>query len=234
QSRPMALRRIRPGYLYLWQEDGPLRRFVVADDGRLTEQSLDDDDSPAAQGELAGLKLNKASDVWLAYTEIPLPPHARERLENSATRQRHMRRMNLPRVARELQAEHCPPLDKAEQLLAELMPDSYDKALAADHIENAEQQDQTLDQVYATIGTFPTAEQNAAAANAWLQLKAQRDKSAAAADRHPDASEAKPGKWSAVNWDAMACEAWLDLARRQAGELHAVFAALDDRLGVLR
>lgn len=234
QSHPMALRRVRSGYLYLWQGDGPLQRFVVADDGRLTEQSLDADDSPVAQGELAGLKLIKTSDVWLAYTEIPLPPHARERLENSATRQRHMRRMNLPRVARELQAEHCPPLDKAEQVIAELMPESYDKALAADHIENGEQQDQTLDQVYATIGTFPTAEQNAAAANAWLQLKAQRDKSAAAADRHPDASEKKPGKWSAVNWDAMDCEAWLDLARRQAGELHAVFAALDDSLGVLR
>ena len=39
-SHPMALRRLRPGYLYLWQAEGPLQRFAVAEDGRLLEQAL--------------------------------------------------------------------------------------------------------------------------------------------------------------------------------------------------
>ncbi len=30
QSHPMALRRLRPGFLYLWHHEGPLRRYAVA------------------------------------------------------------------------------------------------------------------------------------------------------------------------------------------------------------
>ena len=233
-SHPMALRRLRPGYLYLWQAEGPLQRFAVAEDGRLLEQALEDGHSEVAQGALTGLKLNKARGAWMMHAERPLSAQHCYELKSPSVRRRHMRQLDLPGVARELTAEHCPPLSEATQLIAELLPESYDKALAAEHVENGEQQQQTLDQVYATIGTFDTAEQNAAAADAWLQLKSQQDKCSAAAERHPDAAEHKPGEWSTVAWDAFACEAWLALARSQAGALHAVLACLDDDLGALR
>jgi hypothetical protein len=233
-SHPMALRRLRPGYLYLWQADGPLQRFAVAEDGRLLEQPLEAGHSEVAQGALTGLKLNKARSAWMMHAERPLSAQHCDRLKTPSVRRRHMRQLDLPGVARKLTAEHCPPLSEASQLIAELLPESYDKALAAEHVENGEQQQQRLDQVYSTIGTFDTAEQNAAAADAWLRLKAEQEKCSAAAERHPDAAEHKPGEWSTVAWDAFACEAWLDLARSQAGALHAVLACLDDDLGALR
>ena len=49
-SHPMALRRLRSGYLYLWHDLGPLRRFAVAADGQLLEQGLDDAASELPSG----------------------------------------------------------------------------------------------------------------------------------------------------------------------------------------
>jgi len=54
------------------------------------------------------------------------------------------------------------------------------------------------------------------------------------AARHPEAAQQGPGEWSAVAWDVPATDAWLTRAHRETAELHAVFAALDDDLGVLR
>jgi len=61
--------------------------------------------------------------------------------------------------------------------------------------------------------------------------QAERERAAA---RHPEAAQQGPGEWSVVAWDVPASDAWLAQARREAGALHAVFAALDDDLGVLR
>jgi len=59
QSHATALRQLRPGYLYLWHDQGPLNRYAVAADGKLLEQGLDDPHAEIANGALAGLKLKK-------------------------------------------------------------------------------------------------------------------------------------------------------------------------------
>ena len=133
----MALRRLRPGYLYLWHDQGPLRRFAVAADGQLLEQGLDDAASDVASGRIAGIALNKQHDALLLYTEIPLTAAVRQRLAGEPDERRaRMRRISLTQVARTLEADHCPALDSAEQVMAELMPEIRERALSHDYAQN--------------------------------------------------------------------------------------------------
>jgi len=71
QSHPMALRRLRPGYLYLWHVAGPLKRYAVADNGGLLEQQADQPHATFETGEQVGIALNKSSDAWMLYSEMP-------------------------------------------------------------------------------------------------------------------------------------------------------------------
>ncbi len=230
-SHAMALRRLRPGYLYLWHRQGPLARYAVAADGQLLAQGLDEPHAALAAGSLAGLALDKNHEAWLLYTERPLPPAAQRRLaEDADERRQRMRRLDLPQVALNLQAEHCPPLDNAEQVLAELMPDVRDLALAHDHAVNGEQRRKDVEALGQRAASDPGRENIEAYAHAaiWLGEAEQ------AAARHPQAGGSAPGEWSAQPWDIPATDGWLMQARHQAGVLWGVFAALDDDLGVLR
>ena len=231
KSHVMALRRLRPGYLYLWHHQGPLKRYAVAADGKLLEQGLDDPHAEVPTGALAGLALDKAQDAWLLYTEIPLPPTAHQGLAgDEGERRQRMRRIGLTHVARNLEAEHCPPLDSAEQVLAELMPQVRELALAHDYAVNGDQHREDVETLGRRAMGDPTRENTEAYAHSAIWLgEAER-----AAARNPQAAEFAPGEWSAVSWDIPATDGWLTQARNQAGELWGVFAALDDDLGVLR
>ncbi|NQD95559.1 hypothetical protein HP532_23150, partial [Pseudomonas sp. CrR25] len=95
-SHPMALRRLRPGYLYLWHDQGPLRRFAIAADGQLLEQGLDDAASEMPNGSIAGIALNKQHDALLLYTEIPLTAAVHQRLTAEPNERRaRMRSISL-------------------------------------------------------------------------------------------------------------------------------------------
>ncbi|MBE7375827.1 toxin VasX [Pseudomonas lopnurensis] len=228
QSHPMALRRLRPGFLYLWHHEGPLRRYAVASDGLLTEQALDDDDTLPLRGQSAGIALDKRHDAWLLYSEIPLPAQACQRLAENPGE--HMRQIALRQVARTLETPHCPPLDDAERLLAELMPEVREKALAHDHARNGDAHRQGVDALGQRMMADPSPENVQAYVDA-RTWQAEREQAAA---RHPEAAQQGLGEWSAVAWDVPAIDAWLARARSEAGALHAVFATLDDDLGVLR
>lgn len=231
QSHPMALRRLRTGYLYLWHHEGPLKRFAVAADGLLQEQGLDDSDARLPTGSLAGFALNKQHDAWLLYSEIPLISSNHQRLASEpAERRARMRRIQLSEVARSLDAKHCPALDSAERVVAELMPEIRDQALAHDYAKNGDVYREGVDTLGQQMMDEPTPERVNAYVNArtWLSKREQ------AAGRHPQAAEQPPGEWSVVAWDVPATDTWLGKARAQAAELHAVFASLDDDLGVLR
>ncbi|WP_369958317.1 toxin VasX [Pseudomonas benzenivorans] len=230
-SHPMALRRLRPGYLYLWHDQGPLRRFAVAGDGQLVEQGLDDAAAQLPTGALAGIALNKQHDVWLLYSEIPLPKAAYQRLASEASeRKTRMRRISLSQVARNLEAEHCPPLDSADLVMAELMPEVRDRALAHDYAQNGEAYREGTRALGQQMMENPHPETVKAYVNASKWLSKRED----AHGRHPNAGEHPPGEWSAQPWDVAATDTWLNQARSQAGLLHGVFASLDDDLGVLR
>ena len=231
KSHAMALRRLRPGYLYLWHHEGPLKRYAVAVDGKLLEQALDAPHAEVAAGALAGFALNKVHDAWLLYTEIPLPPAAHQRLADDAGERRlRMRQISLPQVALCLEAKHCPPLDSAEQVLAELMPKVRELALAHDYAVNGEQHRKDVETLGQRAMDNPTQENTEAYAHSaiWLGEAEQ------AAARNPKAADFAPGEWSAQQWDIPATDGWLRQAQSQAGALWGVFAALDDDLGVLR
>ena len=231
QSHPMALRRLRTGYLYLWHHEGPLKRFAVAADGLLLEQGLDDVDTRLPTGKLAGFVLNKQHDAWLLYSEVPLTSSNHQRLASEPTERRaRMRRIQLSEVARSLDAKHCPALDSAERVVAELMPEIRDQALAHDYAKNGDAYREGVDTLGQQMMDEPTPERVNAYVNArtWLSEREQ------AAARQPEAADHAPGEWSAQPWDVPATDTWLNLARSQAGALHGVFASLDDDLGVLR
>lgn len=230
-SHPMALRRLRGGFLYLWHGQGPLQRYAVAADGLLQSQPLTADESVLLRGSQAGFALDKRHDAWLLYSEIPLGADACAQLAEAGIRQRRMRHIALGEVALRLQAPHCPPLDASETLLAELMPEVRERVLAKEHAQNREADKRRTRELAERMNAAPTQENVRAYIHAmeWYNAGSQ------AAMRHPQAEqEDAPGAWSAQVWEVPATSAWLDSARSEAGELHAVLAVLDDDLGVLR
>ncbi|MBU3056396.1 toxin VasX [Pseudomonas indica] len=231
KSHAMALRRLRAGFLYLWHHEGPLKRYAVAYDGLLTEQPLDEEDTKLLKGSQTGIALDKRHDAWLMYSEIPLPEAAYSRLANDESeRRRHMHRIALTEVALNLEATHCPPLQSAEQVLAELMPEVREWALAHDYAINGDQHRKDVEALGKRASANPSRENIDAYTHTaiWLGEAEQ------AAARNPQAANYEPGEWSAEKWDIPGTDGWLMQARSQAGALWAVFATLDDDLGVLR
>ena len=74
QSHPMAARSLRVGFIYVWQGNGPLQRYAVAENSLLRQQALDEDDTVVTVGNLSGLALAKHQSAWMLYSEIPLNP----------------------------------------------------------------------------------------------------------------------------------------------------------------
>ena len=227
QSRPMAARRLRGGFVYVWQEKGPLKRYAVSPTGLLKEQGLQDEATQILEGTLNGLTLNKAHDAWMLYSEFPLNEHHCTALsDDSAKRRAHMRHVALRTVANELQAPHCPPLEKATEVMAELIPSTYAASMKAD----AKAGNDDTAALGATLMKAPTPGNIKAYTDA-MHRSREREKTLA---QHPDASDQAPGQWSAEPWDGQATQDWLDAAKAQAEALFAVFVCLDDDLGVLR
>lgn len=231
QSHPLGLRRLRAGYLYLWHAEGPLKRYAVATDGLLVEQPLTQAHAAIAAGEKAGVALNKSTDAWMLYSEMPLSEEACERLKKNEDRRKRMRQVGLPEIANRLTAKHCPPLEKAPALVAELMPAVRDTALAHDYQQNGAAYREGLKKLGDVIKAAPTHD-NIKAYIASSQFL--RDREEAAGTQPPGEPLVEPGIWSATPWEVDPTQAWLDKAKGQSAALYAVFAALDDDLGVLR
>ena len=231
QSHPMALRRLRAGYVYLWHAEGPLKRYAVAADGLLLEQPLAQPHAAITAGEKAGIALDKDTDAWMLYSEVPLSNDACERLKYKAQRRKRMRQIGLTEIAKRLSAKHCPPLDKAQALVAELMPKVREKTLAHDYQQNGATYREGLKEQGKVVHDAPTQDnvKAYAASSQWLHEREQ-----AAAAQPPGEPLVEPGTWSASPWELAPTQAWLDAAKNQSAPLYAVLAALDDDLGVLR
>jgi len=227
QSRPMAARRLRAGFVYLWQDKGPLRRYAVSPNGLLKEQALDADATPVLDGTLTGLALEKIHDAWMLYSEFPLnAEHCQSLSDSSVKRRAHMRHVALRTVANELQAEHCPPLEKAVEVMAELIPGTFARSMKADQPRGAED----TDTLGAAVMKDPTPVNIKAYTDAMHRARARENVIA----QHPEVNDQPPGEWSAEPWDGQGTQDWLDSAKAQAKDLFSVFACLDDDLGVLR
>lgn len=231
KSHPMALRRLRAGYVYVWHAEGPLKRYGVGADGLLVEQSLTQPHAEIATGEKTGIALNKSTDAWMLYSERPLGKEACELLKKSGERRKRMRQIALTDVAKRLSAKHCPPLAKAPELVAEIMPKVRDQALAHDYQQNGEAQREGVKEQRKVAQAAPT-QQNIKAYNAGSQNLHEREQ--AASTQPSDKPVEEPGTWSASPWEVDPTQAWLDKAKTESEPLYAVFAALDDDLGVLR
>ncbi|MFJ7314655.1 toxin VasX [Pseudomonas sp. NPDC098747] len=231
KSHPMALRRLRAGYVYLWHAEGPLKRYAVASDGLLVEQPLTKPHSALTTGENAGIALNKSTDVWMLYSEVPLGKDACERLKKNGERRKRMRQIALTDVAKRLSAKHCPPLEKAPTLVAELMPKVREKTLAHEHQKNGATDREGVKEQRKTAQAAPTQD-NIKAYSA--SSESLREREQAAGTQPPGEPVVEPGNWSASPWELAPTQAWLDKAKSESAPLYAVFAALDDDLGVLR
>ncbi|GAB7531540.1 hypothetical protein PS3A_39520 [Pseudomonas sp. 3A(2025)] len=232
KSHAMATRRLRAGHLYLWQGTGPLQRYGVCTEGKLDPEALDDDDTRLQRGTQTGIVLSKHQPAWLMYTEYPLDMPRCQELAQPAIRQKRMRQIDLPEVANQLQADHCPPLEATEQVIAELMPETYHWGVVSDHQRNGETERQQAHDLREKMLENPTPETLQAYTDAMYWV-GERDyvmskHAGAAKDRPP------PGDWSAHDWHTLRTRGWLQSAKQEAQGLWAVFACLDDDLGVLR
>ncbi|WP_052750700.1 toxin VasX [Pseudomonas psychrophila] len=227
QSHPMAARRLRVGFLYLWQEKGPLQRYAVSPTGRLQPQALEAEATHVPDGMLTGLALHKHHDAWMLYTEFPLDPqHCALLSDNPAKRSAHMRHVALRTVANELQADHCPPLEHATEVMAELNPDTYAQSMKADQKAGGDDT-RALGE---TVMKAPSKANIKAYTDAMYRAR-EREKIIA---QHPGAPDQAPGEWSAEPWDGQGTQTWLEAATAEARALYPVFVCLDDDLGVLR
>ena len=231
RSHPMALRRLRPGYLYIWQGDGPLKRYAIASNSGLVEQSLSEPPSAVSTAPQTGLALDKHLALGILYTETPLPEATYGLLEQSASeRSRRMQQIDLPQVAVALEATHCPSLDKAEQLIPELVPAIRERMMAHDYRANPEGYKQSQQAVARHMQENPTPERVQAHIHTTLWLQEHQRISG----QINEDIQHRPGYWSSQPWNPQSADAWFNQSRQQAGSLHAVLVAVDDILGMLR
>lgn len=232
QSHPMAARLLRAGFVYVWQGSGPLQRYAVAENNLLLSQGLDEDDTVVQFGTLSGLALTKQQDAWLLYSEIPLNPAACAGLHDPQQRAKRMRQLDLRQVANTLQAPHCAPLSESKNVMAELIPSTYDLAMAIDYQRHQPALRESADQLGKKVMADPTPDNIKAYTDAmhWLH---EREKVSAS---YPAVSDdvTPPGEWSAEQWTATRTQDLMERAHVQAHGLFTVLACLDDDLGVLR
>lgn len=232
QSHPMAARLLRAGFVYVWQGSGPLQRYAVAENNLLLSQGLDEDDTVVQSGTLSGLALAKQQDAWLLYSEIPLNPAACAELHDPQQRAKRMRQLDLRQVANTLQAPHCAPLSESKSVMAELIPSTYDLAIAIDYQRHQPALRESADQLGKKVMADPTPDNIKAYTDAmhWLH---EREKVSAG---YPAVSDdvTPPGEWSAEQWTATRTQDLMERAHVQAHGLFTVLACLDDDLGVLR
>src|SRR5690606_776959 len=184
-------------YLYIWHQSSQLKRYAIADDGLLIEQGLDAPDTSEPSGNQTGVALNKQHDAWLMFSEIPLPASVHQLLAESASeRQKRMRQVSLTQIAYNLTATHCPPLELSDQLMAELMPESREQALARDHEKNGDARRADVKALGQHLRENPAPELVQAYVNASLRLREGEQ----AVARHPK-SAGRAGEWSAVAWE---------------------------------
>lgn len=232
QSHPMAARLLRAGFVYVWQGSGPLQRYAVAENNLLLSQRLDEDDTVVQSGTLSGLALAKQQDAWLLYSEIPLKPAACADLRDPQQRAKRMRQLDLRQVANTLQAPHCAPLSESKSVMAELIPSTYDLAMAIDYRRHQPALRESADELGKKAMADPTPDNIKAYTDAmhWLH---EREKVSAG---YPAVSDdvTPPGEWSAEQWTATRTQDLMEQAHVQARGLFTILACLDDDLGVLR
>ncbi|MEE4688673.1 toxin VasX [Pseudomonas alliivorans] len=232
QSHAMAARRLREGFLYVWQRNGPLEKFSVSLQGQLEKNDSDKNSVINRQGRSAGLYLNKSDEAWLLYTEHPLDAQRCEQLGEREARQKYMRLIDVRQIADNLLASHCPPLADAEKVIAELIPDTFVWAVASDQQRNGEAYRKAADQMGSLVMQDPTPVNIKAYTDVMRWNREREDLTS----HYPDARKGSPapGEWSTQAWEAFQTRDWLEQAHKQANGLWSVFACLDDDLGVLR
>ena len=232
KSHPLAARPLRSGFVYVWHHQGPLKRYAVGSNALLKEQPLDAEYVRLMAGELNGLALDKHHEAWMLYSEMPLSPTHCEQLKKRDARVKYMRRLDLLLVANTLQAPHCVPLTDAKSVMAELIPATYDLALAIDYQRNQASLNNSANELGAQALEHPTPTHISAYTDAMHWLR-EREKIAAHYPPVPD-NTPPPGEWSAEAWAPTRTQTLMDAAHAASRGLYSVLACLDDDLGVLR
>lgn len=236
QSHPMAARLLREGFVYVWQGSEGLKRYAVAINRCLHEQPLEADDTRVERGKLFGLTLSKHEPAWMLYSEYPLTPEACQQLADPQARAQHMRVIDLRQLANELRTPHCVPLNEADQLMGELIPETYARAVTLDHLHNGKAHKAHEQQWARRVFENRPTDNLTHNITQWLDAQRWNNERIRVAASHPEMTteHTVPGEWSAVQWAPFTVQQVLEGAHQQAQGLYAVLACLDDDLGVLR
>src|SRR5690606_8386874 len=144
-----------------------------------------------------GLALDKHLPLGILYTEVPLSEATCNLLAESAgERGRRMQIISLPKVAVELEATHCPSLDKAEELIPELVPAIRNRIIAYEFRANRGAYEQSQQAVARHMQEYPSPERVQAHINTTLWLQ---DLQRVSAEVKEDISH-RPGYWSSDAW----------------------------------
>lgn len=236
-SHPQALRMLREGYLYLWQDQDKagLRRFAINKQGLLLEQELNapHNKEQSNQGE-PGVTLAHHLSIFLVFTEMPLLVEHYEALQKSASkRKQHMREFSLSAlqghsVDEPPQIAHCLPAKAS--LVAELMPQAQAQAAAIDYRENGDKYRADVDALGQIMMKNPTQDTIAAYVHTrtWLTQLEQHS--------YQDPGAEPSGLWSAKPWNLQAAHTWFDKIniKAQQQDLQPWLLAIDDLLGDFR
>lgn len=182
------------------------------------------------------MALDKLREAWLLYTEIPLNGAYCEQLSEPHNRAKRMRRLDLLCVANTLQAPYCAPLTNAKQVMGELIPETYERALTLDYLHNGaayQEGERQLAQQLLAQTSSPTLDIKI---KAYTDARRWNEERSAVAARNSDIKADSPavGEWSAAPWASLRVQEVMELAHSQAQGQYSVLACLDDDLGVLR
>ena len=235
KSHPHAIRMLRKGYLYLWQDNGPLRRFSINGGGLLDEQSLNAPHTTdaSAQGE-PGFKLSSNSSIFLAYTEMPISDSECEALQKNVTRRKkYMREFSLSvlqgHTANDIpNLEHCLPVD--ESLVAQLMPEVKFEAELEDYQKNIDKYREEFNDFEEKLNKDTAPGWGTAWVSLLISLNKMDETYSGLHDANPQ------GLWSAETWNMRVAESWFSNIKNKSDQqgLQPWLLALDDFLGDFR
>lgn len=248
ECKKQAVRRLRNGYLYLWQSSIGLKQFIVAKDGTLVETAFNDAKVELETASFCGIKVKKDEPVRLLYIEgVPLTKEVHNKLvANAEYRNTKMQEFNLQPLIIKEEVTHCVPITENEKVMAELMPEIQAKFLAYQVYLDKTLIDPKVPATYAKtqirpgmelsedgIVTISSPREYMARIELYNKMVEYQEKLRNAVSKYPDQTE-PPGIWSDVRWDSEAVNLWLNKTKKEACLEEIFIIILSDNIGISR
>lgn len=222
-----AIRKIRPGYLYLWQASTGLRQFTITEQGSFVETAVQDQSQNLKSGGLYGLMLQANEEALLCYIEgIPLDQENTKKLSNSASfRKAKMRSVNLEQLKLGANdVKHTIHINESDQVIAELL-ENKTKKIAEEYYQKYPD---SIIYRYSEIYSSKRYEQSEATLKQYIQEQLQANNLTGEDARHFEVDlrlalyrynkeqNLAEGIWSTTEWNLTNTKSWLDEIKNEA------------------